>query len=91
MMLNIGDGVTSKLVHGTMEKLSVSIPWTRLRSGGLEICIDKLHLCVQLSVDQASDLKFDETQTLLHKLKMVLPCNSYAGKFFIGEIVIYLG
>lgn len=70
LTINIGDGVVSRLVYGSIDKLHVVIPWSRMSSGHISLAADSINVAVQLSVDQNEDADHKATETLLHKIKM---------------------
>lgn len=70
MTINIGDGMVSRMVFGSIDKLQVIIPWSQMSSGHVSVKVDTVNIVVQLSVDQSEDADHRATDTLLHKLKM---------------------
>lgn len=70
MTINIGDGMVSRMIFGSIDRLQVIIPWSQISSGHVTVAVDTVNVIVQLSVDQSADDDHKATDTLLHKMKM---------------------
>jgi hypothetical protein len=70
LTIDIGDGMTSRIIFGSIDSLHIVIPWSQLSSGHISIAVDTINVVVQLSVDQTEDADHRSTETLLHRMKM---------------------
>ena len=67
---DLGKGVTLSIEYGSIECAQLTIPWTKLGSGGLKASIDKLSLVCRLYLRNEGDDETNENEVEAYERKM---------------------
>ena len=67
---DLGKGVTLSIEYGSIEYAQLTIPWTKLGSGGLKASIDKLSLVCRVYLRNEGDDETNENEVEAYERKM---------------------
>ena len=67
---DLGKGVTLSIEYGSIECAQLTIPWTKLGSGGLKASIDKLSLVCRVYLRNEGDDEINENEVEAYERKM---------------------